>query len=752
MYNRYRSITAKLLIILIFFTTIFNSSSMNIVRADVLNIVEDTVVDPINSSEDLGNGNNIITNENTFIGSENREEFNNTEKIIEDLNKEEKSGKESNSLEINLEKDLNITNNISLEENININSNNEDRVEKFPNITSGSANSYQLENAMISYQAHVQDIGWQSAVKNGAMAGTTGLAKPIEALNIQLEGISEGMILKYRSHVRDIGWQEWKNSGELTGTTGKALSMESIEIKLEVSEASYDIMYRVHIRDIGWQGWKKNGETAGTTGLAKPIEAIEIKLVKNLEISELKYQTHVSEEGWTEWSKNGVTSGSTLNNQIEAFRLLLTSSKDSMIKYRSYVKNIGWQDWKFSGELSGTEGKGLPIEQIEILLNNAPKGYSIEYRIRSKFSGWSEWKKDGQTLSSNGEIITGIQARIKDNYSIPSVTYQTHVRNIGWQNYVSNGELAGTTGKALSIESIKIDYKIGDLSGGILYKTHVQDIGWQDWVKNNQLAGTTGKAKPIEAIQIKQESPVKGYKLKYRVHVRDIGWQEWKSEGEIAGTTGKAKPIEAIEIKFVEENLRTIVIDPGHNFGGDDGAYSNHNGITYVERDLNMQIAIKLKNVLESKGYNIILTRKPEDRDIIDMRTSLEKRVNIANASDAELFISIHQNSSIASSAKGVEVYYSTEKPNNGIAYSNKISKSKELASNISRELSSKISTMNRGPKDEEFYVVKNTFMPSILIECGFISNSEEAKKLSDSNMQQKIADSIADEVEKSLN
>ncbi|MBS5949711.1 MAG: N-acetylmuramoyl-L-alanine amidase [Clostridium sp.] len=56
-----------------------------------------------------------------------------------------------------------------------------------------------------------------------------------------------------------------------------------------------------------------------------------------------------------------------------------------------------------------------------------------------------------------------------------------------------------------------------------------------------------------------------------------------------------------------------------------------------------MQIATKLKNVLESKGYNIILTRNAEDRDTIDMKKSLERRVNIANTSDAELFISIHQ-------------------------------------------------------------------------------------------------------------
>ncbi|MBS5949710.1 MAG: N-acetylmuramoyl-L-alanine amidase [Clostridium sp.] len=83
----------------------------------------------------------------------------------------------------------------------------------------------------------------------------------------------------------------------------------------------------------------------------------------------------------------------------------------------------------------------------------------------------------------------------------------------------------------------------------------------------------------------------------------------------------------------------------------------------------------------------------------------------------------MYKHSSTASAAKGGEVYYSIEKPNSGTAYSNKISKSKELATNISRELSNGISTTNKGSRDEDFYVVKNTHMPSILIECGFITN-----------------------------
>ena len=660
MFKTFRKNIVMLLITFIFFTIIFNMNSLKIVRADILN----SVIENKETKDNLDNSNYLIIDENTSIDNKkevlNGEKAKNTDQTIQEINKEERDEDVGNSSEDNLEENIESDKNINTESSINIDSANKSENENSQSISSENSRSLISGGNIVGYQAHVSNIGWQEWVSNGLTAGTTGKSLPIEALNIKLEGLQEGVSLNYRSHISKIGWQEWKSNGELAGTTGKA----------------------------------------------KPIEAIEIKLVEKQNISELKYQTHVSNEGWTDWSLDGVTSGSTIDTQVEAFKLILNKGQESIIRYRSYIRNTGWQEWKSSGEISGTEGRNLPIEQIEIALNNAPDRYTIEYRIRTKNTGWNEWKQDGQTASSNGDIITGIQVKIKDNNSIPYVSYQTHVR----------------------------------------------DIGWQEWVSNSEVAGTTGRSKPIEAIQIKQEVPIKGYKLKYRVHIRDIGWQEWKSEGEVAGTTGQSKPIEAIEIKFDEDNLRTIVIDPGHNFGGDDGAYATHYGTTYIERDINMQIAMKLKNTLESKGFNIVLTRNPNERETIDMRKSLEKRVNIANSSDAELFISIHQNASTYAEAKGVEVYYSSAKPNNGNANSNKIDISRQLAENISRSLSSYIGSNNRGAKDDDFYVVKNTIMASVLIECGFITNYEEVKKLVDLGNQQKMAEVIADEVIKLIN
>ena len=98
----------------------------------------------------------------------------------------------------------------------------------------------------------------------------------IEKPNIEYDGNIE-----YRAHVSDIGWQNWVNDGEVAGTTGRAKAIEAIQIKLtgELAE-HYDIEYRTHVSDVGWQDWVKNGEVAGTIGRAKSVEAIQIKLVK----------------------------------------------------------------------------------------------------------------------------------------------------------------------------------------------------------------------------------------------------------------------------------------------------------------------------------------------------------------------------------------------------------------------------------------------------------------------------------------
>ena len=204
-----------------------------------------------------------------------------------------------------------------------------------------------------------------------------------------------------------------------------------------------------------------------------------------------------------------------------------------------------------------------------------------------------------------------------------------------------------------------------------------------------------------------------------------------------------------------------VVLDPGHNFGGDDGAYATHNGIRYSERDLNMQLALKVKSELEANGYEVVLTREGEDRDKVSMRESLKKRVDLANGLRTDMFISLHHDSFPTSGSNGITSFYGTYRPNiessdivdigDDFVIDKTPSKaarvSRDFSNALSKTVSSEMGYLNRGSKDWWLYVTRYTTMPSILLEAGFISNENEAKRAADPANQVEFARKITKEL-----
>lgn len=268
----------------------------------------------------------------------------------------------------------------------------------------------------ISYQAHVQSIGWKGKVSNGATAGTIGRSLRLEGLKINLKASKKSMI-SYRAHVANIGWQGWKSSGSMAGTTGKSLAIEAVQIKLLGNYArKYDIYYRVHSQSFGWLGWAKNGGVAGTCSLAKRAEAIQIKLVKkNAKFNcggksyytkpSISYNAHCQSKGWMAIKSEGQTAGTTGQGlRLEALRIYLSdfSSKNG-VDYRAHVSNIGWQKWTCRGMEAGTTGRGLSIEAIQIKPSASLSPYiDIYYRMHVKNFGWLGWAKNGETAGTTG--------------------------------------------------------------------------------------------------------------------------------------------------------------------------------------------------------------------------------------------------------------------------------------------------------------------------------------------------------------
>ncbi|SFA80361.1 N-acetylmuramoyl-L-alanine amidase [Clostridium frigidicarnis] len=213
---------------------------------------------------------------------------------------------------------------------------------------------------------------------------------------------------------------------------------------------------------------------------------------------------------------------------------------------------------------------------------------------------------------------------------------------------------------------------------------------------------------------------------------------------------------------------KLVVVDPGHNHGGDYGSEKYHDGIKYSETELDMQVALRVKTQLESKGYDVKLTREESDRFYDDLSVSLMKRYSLANNSDAKLFVSLHHDVSDNSTVQGISTHYSTYRPNidnEGVIVGDDPNgwysgvyidttpceaavKSKKLAETIATDLSFQMGYNNRKAHDHNLSVTVNTNMPSLLIECGFISNKDEAERANNFKNQENIGKIVSSAVE----
>ena len=267
----------------------------------------------------------------------------------------------------------------------------------------------------VSYSTHIQSYGWnKSAAKNGAVAGTTGKAKRLEAIKISVEG-NEDLGIQYTTHCQGYGWLNWSSNGEISGTTGEAKRLEAIQIVIVKKGESFDhaigniqsargeayiasstananpvvagennvnVEYRTHVQSFGWQGWKYNGVMSGTSGKAKRLEGINIKLTNKPYSGSIVYTTHVQSLGWqgnennvNTWFRDGQMAGTSGRaKRLEAIRIALTGemAEHYDVYYRVHAQTYGWLAWTKNGEAAGTAGLSKRLEGIQIVL--VPKG------------------------------------------------------------------------------------------------------------------------------------------------------------------------------------------------------------------------------------------------------------------------------------------------------------------------------------------------------------------------------------------
>jgi len=218
-----------------------------------------------------------------------------------------------------------------------------------------------------------------------------------------------------------------------------------------------------------------------------------------------------------------------------------------------------------------------------------------------------------------------------------------------------------------------------------------------------------------------------------------------------------------------DNSITTIVLDPGHG-GKDPGAVGRK--LKATEKELNLGVCLKLKTLLEKElGMKVLLTRS-DDRFV-----SLQDRTKFANEKKADLFVSLHTNSSKSPTGKGLETYYlstaqtsearAVEAMENDVVerfeggttakrkyddldfilsdlnQTENLESSNLLASNVQQNIVAGTKTLDRGVKQANFYVLRGAFMPSILVEMGFISNEEEEQLLVNEEYQNRLARTI---------
>lgn len=198
------------------------------------------------------------------------------------------------------------------------------------------------------------------------------------------------------------------------------------------------------------------------------------------------------------------------------------------------------------------------------------------------------------------------------------------------------------------------------------------------------------------------------------------------------------------QVMLREQPDRIIVIDAGH--GGDDSGKIGINQA--LEKDINLSIAKFLKTDLEQNDYTVVMTRENEgglyDEGAQNKKVQdLQRRIEIIEKSNAVIAVSIHQNSYHEEDCKGAQVFYHEESK-----------EGKKLAEQIQAQLVQAIDLNNHrvAKANKSYFLLKKTQVPTVIVECGFLSNWDDANELSSEEYQKKMAFQISMAIQKYLN
>lgn len=346
--------------------------------------------------------------------------------------------------------------------------------------------------------------------------------------------------------------------------------------------------------------------------------------------------------------------------------------------------------------------------------------------VRSELTYFKE-----QTINQNTDVINIIFS----NPIIYSIKRETNKINVLFYN-LSNFDIESFNNLAIKNQNGFNAKKIGTNIYSISFPTEASTlVDCYEALNASQLrfvftkkitTGTTGQTSSAEKAQTQVNKNIISLPTQTQTQVRKPS-EEIKKESPFADLLERSQ-IKKSSQKKTEQAIpkrvknKVIVIDPGH--GGLDTGASRGN---VLEKDLTLDIALKLRECLRDMGFkNIIMTRST------DKTLTLDERVQIANNNNADIFVSVHINASVKTEINGIETHYYSD---NGY----------KVAKVVHKELMKNVNATDRGLFKSKFYVINHTEAPAVLLELGFISNEQERSSLKSDKRQMGSAQAIAD-------
>ena len=598
-------------------------------------------------------------------------------------------------------------------------------------LTNSSVTTSSYQEADDPSEINQNQSHFLSAIKQGAMDGAKeGVLPSITAAQAILEsGWGSSELAKAPNNnlfgIKDS--EDW-NGEIVTVPTQEYLNSDYITVNAAFRKyASWNDSVVDHAKFFTSTEWRKNN-------YRKVVNETDYRVAAQ-ELKNAGYATDPSYPG-------------KLIRLIEAYKLYewdaVSNTTNSVLENEGIESQNPKADLAITGLNNATGSYGLVISNLV-----APRGFK-EVLVPT----WSE--KNGQddiiwykaTKQANGDYKVTVRS---SNHKGDSGLYNSHVY------------LVDNDGKYIGLGGKQVTFDITKTQGTLTIANNDKNRGTFDVLITNLTnpSGISGVVIPVWSEQNGQDDLVWHNATKqddgsYKVTI-SASQHKWNSgkyivHGYIVDASGKnigfgATSADVVAPKKIGSASRgnydvlnkVVYLDAGHG-GYDPGA--SYFGIS--EKSLTLAIQSRVKAKLEAEGYQVVTTRTS------DTYVDLTDRSRAANASESDIFVSIHINASGSSAAQGIETYYYqpyAEYPSriNATYHANptRLSMSDTLANAIQSSLINATGAQNQGVKRQTFAVLRETTAPAVLLELGFLSNPQEAARLNTSAYQETLANAI---------